>query len=129
MYIYLSLSLSIYIYIHIHGAVEPANGTCDPRAIPLDRRQLSARLRLGMIRLETLIELNFLIRAFRAYPLIEIRQAIPCRAIRGNDISVNGTLPPPHRCRWPLTRRAPSAPARRQQEDLDAEIGQGQRWS
>ena len=42
-----------------------------------------------MIRLETLIELNF-----RAYPLIEMRQPVPCRAIRGNSISVNSTLPP-----------------------------------
>ena len=47
----------------------------------------------GMIRLETLISLRFLnsnfsssslsIRAFRAYPLIEIRQTVPRRAIRG----------------------------------------------
>ena len=37
---------------------------------------------------------NLSIRAFRAYPLIEIRQTVPGRAIRGNSISVNGTLPP-----------------------------------
>ena len=58
----------------------------------------------GMMRLETLIELkfhnssfsssNFSIRAFRACPLIKIRQTVPCRAIRGNSISVNSTLPP-----------------------------------
>ena len=36
---------------------------------------------------------HFSVRAFRAYPLIEIRQAAPCRAIRGNRISVNSTLP------------------------------------
>ena len=58
----------------------------------------------GMIRFETLIELkclnssfsnsNFSIRAFRAYPLIETRQMVPCRAIRGNSISVNSALPP-----------------------------------
>ena len=34
------------------------------------------------------------IRAFRAYPLIEIRQTAPCRAIRGNSISINSILPP-----------------------------------
>ena len=33
-------------------------------------------------------------RVFRAYPLIEIRQTVPCRAIRGKSISVNSTLPP-----------------------------------
>ena len=33
-------------------------------------------------------------QAFRAYPLIEIRQTILYRAIRGNRISVNSTLPP-----------------------------------
>ena len=58
----------------------------------------------GMTRLEALIELkfinsslsssNFEIRAFRAYPLVEVRQTAPCRAIRGNGISVNSTLPP-----------------------------------
>ena len=49
----------------------------------------------GMIRLDTLVELKFInlsfsssnvsIRVFRAYPLIEIRQTVPCRAIRGNS--------------------------------------------
>ena len=58
----------------------------------------------GMMRLETLVELKFLnssfsssnfsIRAFRAYPLVEIEQTVPCRAIRGNSLSVNSTLPP-----------------------------------
>ena len=53
----------------------------------------------GMIRLETLIELNFSIRVSRAYPLAEIRQTVSRRAIRGNSISgnsisVNSTLPP-----------------------------------
>ena len=48
----------------------------------------------GMIRLETLIELELSIRVFRAYPLMEIRQMVPCRAIRGDSISVNSTLPP-----------------------------------
>ena len=37
---------------------------------------------------------NLSIRAFRACPLIEIRRTAPCRAIRGNSISVNSTLPP-----------------------------------
>ena len=37
---------------------------------------------------------NFSIRVFRAYPLIQIRQTVPCPAIRGNSISVNITLPP-----------------------------------
>ena len=53
------------------------------------------------MRLETLVELKFFdssfsslnpsIRAFRAYPLVEIRQTVPCRAIRGNSISVDST--------------------------------------
>ena len=59
---------------------------------------------VGMMRLETLIELKLLdsslsssnlsIRAFRACPHVEIRQAVPRRAIRGNSISVNSALPP-----------------------------------
>ena len=57
----------------------------------------------GMIWLEALIELKFInsirsssnlsIRAFRSYPLIEIRQAVLCRAIRGDSISVNSKPP------------------------------------
>ena len=45
----------------------------------------------GMIRLSSS---DLSIRAFRAYPLIEIRQTVPCRAIRGDSISVICTLPP-----------------------------------
>ena len=44
---------------------------------------------VGMIRLETLIELKIL-----NYPLIKVRQTVLHRAIRGNSISVNSTLPP-----------------------------------
>ena len=36
---------------------------------------------------------NFSIRVFRVYPLIESNQTAPCRAIRGNSIPVNSTLP------------------------------------
>ena len=53
----------------------------------------------GTLRLETLIELklfnssfsssNCLVRVVRACPLIEIRQTVPCRANRGNSLSVN----------------------------------------
>ena len=64
-----------------------------------------ARLRKGgWCGWENLIELkvhnssfsssNLSIRVFRAYPLFEIRQAAPCRAMRGSSISVNSTLPP-----------------------------------
>ena len=57
-------------------------------------------LRKGrMIRLETLIELKSLNSSFSSFfLLIEIRQTVPYRAIRGNSISVNSTLPPliPH---------------------------------
>ena len=31
---------------------------------------------------------------FRAYPRFEIRQTVPCRAMRGSSILVNSTLPP-----------------------------------
>ena len=64
--------------------------------------------------METLIELKYLnlsfssstnvIRAFRAYPLVEIRQTVPCRAIRGNSISVNSTLTPSQK--WPPLRQS-----------------------
>ena len=59
----------------------------------------------GMTQLETLIELRFLnssflssnfsVRAFRACPPVKIiKKTVPCRAIRGNSISVNSTLSP-----------------------------------
>ena len=49
----------------------------------------------GMIRLETLFEHTFVNSSFlRVDPLIEIGQIVSCRAIRGNSISVNSTLPP-----------------------------------
>ena len=47
-----------------------------------------------MIRLEIIIELKFLNSGFSSLPLVEIRQTAPRRAIRGNSISVNSTLPP-----------------------------------
>ena len=46
-----------------------------------------------MIRLENLIELIFSIRAFRAYYLLEVRQTVPCRAIRADNLSQQD--PPP----------------------------------
>ena len=57
---------------------------------------------VSVIWLETLIELKlfnssfssskYWIQAFRAYPLSEIRQTVPCRAIRGSSISVSSSL-------------------------------------
>ena len=43
---------------------------------------------------------NFSIRVVRAYPLLKIRQTVPCRAIRGICISVNSTLPPSYFNQW-----------------------------
>ena len=77
--------------------------------IPFEEQQHAARIvgawqRGGfhaskgrMIQLEFLFELEFLntiVRAYPAYALIETRQTAPCRAIRGNCISVSSTLPP-----------------------------------
>ena len=77
------------------------SGSCQLKAIPYHMFDFSQG---GMIRLGTLIELKFLnssfsssnlsTRAFRACPLVEIGRTVPCRAIRGNSISVNSTLPP-----------------------------------
>ena len=48
-----------------------------------------------MILLETLIELKCLNSSLSSLSFsFELRQAGPCRAIRGNSISVNSTLPP-----------------------------------
>ena len=61
-----------------------------------------------MARLETLVELEFIefelfelkflnLRAFRACPLVEIRQTILHRATRADRISVNSIIPPSER--------------------------------
>ena len=49
---------------------------------------------VGMVRLETLIELKFIKSSFSSLSSRWIRQAAPGRAIPGNIISVNSTLPP-----------------------------------
>ena len=51
------------------------------------------RLDGGLIRLETLNELKFLNSSLSSFSSIEIRQTVPCRAIRGSSISVNSILP------------------------------------
>ena len=43
---------------------------------------------------------NFSTRVVRAYPLIETRQTVPGRAIRGKCVSINGTLPPLKTIGW-----------------------------
>ena len=63
-----------------------------PRGHP--RRQDIASRKGGRYGWKPSSRSSFSIRAFRAYILIEIRQTVPCRAIRGNSISVNSTLPP-----------------------------------
>ena len=75
--------------------VLPRLGGClGPRAqFAGDSEDASTIIRKGgVIRSETLIELEFLDSSFSSYPVIEIRQTAPCRAIRGNSISVNSTL-------------------------------------
>ena len=79
--------MCIYIYIYIYIT------RLGPR--PALREDEVVGRGDGMIRLETLVELEFLnssfsssdfsIRAFRAYPLFELRQQVPGRAIRGKS--------------------------------------------
>ena len=78
IYLSLYLSLSLYIYIYITRGQS-------------ETRKWSEG---GMMRLETLIELKCLNSSCSSLSSIEIEQTVPCRAIRGNSISVNSTLPP-----------------------------------
>ena len=81
------LSLSLYIYIYIERERDMTrSGTWRraSRTAPVELEFLSSSFSSS----------NFSIRAFRAYPLVEIRQTVPCRAIRGDGISVKSTLPP-----------------------------------
>ena len=85
--------IHIYIYIHIHIIyIHQGKWRWQPPIDPTLKIWISEG---GMIRSETLIELsNLSNRVVRAYPLIELRQTAPRRAIRGNCISVNSALPP-----------------------------------
>ena len=113
LYIYIYISIHIYIYIYYYsigflpgtvGLEELYEAMEDERLVALVLRSSVACcphdvfclfFGRGMIRLETLIELklidsscsssNFSIRAFRAYPLVGIKQIVPCRAIRGKS--------------------------------------------
>ena len=75
------------------GAGLPLEGRSLSRACS-KQRELSACVGRGDDTVGNPHRSIFSIRAFRAYPLIEIRQTVLCRAIRGNSISVNSTLPP-----------------------------------
>ena len=56
---------------------------------------------------------NFSIRILVAYPLIETRQTVPCRAIRGNSISVNSTLLLAEATGWQQVGCGPRSPSSR----------------
>ena len=72
--VYISLSIYIYIYICLLVGGSAENGLTRKGGWH-DWKPSSSSLCSN--------------RAFRAYPLIEIRQTVPCRAIRGNSISLN----------------------------------------
>ena len=84
----LTNSLLLYVCIHCLDSPGGQPEACLRRGAGLDSEG-------GTIRLETLIELklfnssfsssNLSIRACRAYPVIEIRQAAPCRENRGKS--------------------------------------------
>ena len=76
----------VYIYIYVVFLCEtpvPSFGRGDDTVGNPHRAQNSIRV---------VRALNFSIGAFRACPPAEIRQTAPCRAIRGNSISVNSKL-------------------------------------
>ena len=73
MYTYIPIYIYIHIYIYMY--THTYNARTNPRSWkPSPSSNLS-------------------IRAVRAYSVIETRQTVPCRAIRGDGISMNSTLP------------------------------------
>ena len=84
LYISLSLYLCVYIYIYTR--------TSSCRHHVYNSRHPDIR-KGGWYGWKPSSSSNLSIRVFRAYPLIEIRQTGPRRAIRGNGISVSSTLP------------------------------------
>ena len=100
---YYTCVLYIYIYMYILFLPARRNETPPHKVSARGRcfRSLSFHISpaleefgRGVIRLETLIELKCLNSFFRVYPLVEIRQTVPYRAMRADSISVNSTLPP-----------------------------------
>ena len=111
----------IYIYTHIHTCVSHAHNiianwirkTIEQQMTypcPRPTQVVVWHAEGGMLRLETLIELKFVdsifsssnlwIRVFRACPLVDIRQTVPCRAMRdkSSDLSrqyLSQQYPPP----------------------------------
>ena len=61
-------------------------------------RQCSSIRKGGWYGWEPSSSSNLSIRVFRAYPLSELSQTVPRRAIRGSSISVSSTLPPLKTC-------------------------------
>ena len=98
IYIYVYICVYIYIYIYIYTHIICVTLALDERPSGRARAPNPKGTEVrkgGMTRLETLIELKFInssfsssncsIRAFRACPLNESRQTVPCRAIRGKS--------------------------------------------
>ena len=105
IYIYNVYTFIIYIYIYICKCTLKILRFCPGRPDPRGRasKQTAAETSYRVAKYseggrhgwKPSSSLNLSIRVFRAYPLIDIRQTVPCRAIRGNSSSANSTLPPP----------------------------------
>ena len=99
-----SLSRAILVGIMFVGRLGVS--TRDSRSRGLSLRGLAVYMlrKGGWYRWKPSSSSNCSFRAFRADLLIETRQTAPCRAIRGNIISVNSTLLPSY-C-WSANRRS-----------------------
>ena len=90
VYIYIYIIVDNHIYIYIYGKRDSCGGLANVAFARRGKRTANDQHAEVCSDLKLFIS----IRAFRAYPLIEIRQISPCRAIRGNSISVKSTLTP-----------------------------------
>ena len=80
--------------MRLQAARDGAMTRDEKRAAVCSRQTEERNSEGGRMRLETLVEVKFLNSSCSSLPSFEIRQTVPCRAIRGNGISVNSTLPP-----------------------------------
>ena len=93
-----SLSLSIYIYTHIckHIYIYRERER-DPSGCTSRWASTSRVPKGGWYGWKPSSSSNFSIRAFQVFSLIELRQTVPCRAVRADSISINRIIPPSYR--------------------------------
>ena len=87
MCIYIYIYMYIYIYIHTYQLYYHLSWTAKTALSCCPSRSTANARKGGWFGWKPSSSSTFSIRACRAYPLVEIGQAVPCAVIRGNRLS------------------------------------------